>query len=176
MLVIERHHVRRAHGAFIPLTAYACAIAQFHGRCEAAFARKVIVRVHWDGVVLRPIAKVFRHRWRIDDFAGIHPVFGIESGLHVLESSVDLRPEQLFVEVAAGKTVAVLAAHAAAEFDDEVCNLVGHIFHDLNIAGIFRVDEGPDVKTADAGMAVVAGAGVVLVNDVAESDKKFRQL
>src|SRR5262249_1006683 len=53
---------------------------------------------------------------------------------------------------------------------------VGHVFHDLNIACIFRVDERPDVKAAHAGMAVVAGTGVVLVNDVAESNKKCRKL
>ena len=42
--------------------------------------------------------------------------------------------------------------------------------------GVFRVDQRPDMQTADAGVAVVAGAGAVLVDDIAEADEELRQL
>jgi len=70
----------------------------------------------------------------------------------------------------------MLSTHAAAEFDDEVGDLVGHVLHDLDIAGNLRIDHRPDVQTAHAGVSVVPSGCAVLVNDVAEPDEEFRQL
>src|SRR5215471_13973448 len=75
-----------------------------------------------------------------------------------------------------GQSVAMLAAHAAAKFENQVSNLVGHVFHHLDLASIFGIDEGPDVKTTHAGMAVVAGAGIVFVNHITKANKELRQL
>ena len=47
--------------------------------------------------------------------------------------------------MAARQAVTVLATHPAAECDDEIRNLIRHVFHDLNFACILRVDERPDV-------------------------------
>ena len=45
VLVFQRHHVRRAHGALILFPANARAVAQLNRRREAAFAREVVMRV-----------------------------------------------------------------------------------------------------------------------------------
>ena len=60
-----------------------------------------------------------------DDLAGIEQVLGVEGPLDGLERRVDLRAEQLAVPEAAGQAVAVLAAHRAAELDDQVGDLPG---------------------------------------------------
>src|SRR6185369_5588939 len=58
----------------------------------------------------------------------------------------------------------------------EIGDLISHLLHDLNIACVLRIDQWPDVKAAYAGVAIIAGARVVLVNDIAELQEEFRKL
>src|SRR5262245_45172837 len=134
------------------------------------------MRVNGNGMVLGSVAEVLRHGRCIYDLARIHPVFGIERGLDVLERSIKLRSKQFFVQMTTRESVPMFTAHPATEFHYEVGDFVGHVFHDLNVASIFGVNERPDVKTTNTSVAIVAGAGVVLVNDVAEFHEKFREL
>src|SRR5215468_7432288 len=113
MLVLERHHVRRAHRALIFLTAHACAVAQFHSSRKTTFAREVIMRVDGNGMVLGSVAEVLRHGRCIYDLARIHPVFGIERGLDVLERSIKLRSKQFFVQMTTRESVPMFTAHPA---------------------------------------------------------------
>src|SRR6185295_4450679 len=101
--------------------------------------------------------------------------FGIEGMLYVQKCPVNSRPEQFLVQIAPCQSVSMLAAHAAAEFDHKVGDLIGHILHDLNINRILGVDQRPDVQAADTRMSVVSSRRAVLVNDVAEPDEKLRK-
>ena len=76
-------------------------------------------------VVVRPDPQVVARVGVADDLAGIEPVLGVEGALDGLKSGVDLGPEELAVPEAAGQAVAVLAAHRAAELDDQVGDLAG---------------------------------------------------
>ncbi len=77
------------------------------------------------GMVVRADAEVVARVGVADDLAGVEPVLGVEGALDRLERRVDLGPEQLAVPEAAGQAVAVLAAHRAAELDDQVGDLAG---------------------------------------------------
>ena len=132
------------------------------------------MRVERDCAVCRAVTEVLRHWRSVDDLAGIHPIIRIECGLHIAECLIELRTKQLLIQVTARQAVAVLTAHAAAELDHEIRDLIRHRLHDLDIAGVLGVDERPDMETANARVAIVTSAGVVLMNDVAEFHKKFR--
>src|SRR5262245_34637748 len=118
MLVVESHHIRRAHRALIFLTAHACAVAQFHSSRKTAFAREVIMRVDGNGMVFGSVTEVLRHGRSVYDLARIHPVFGVERSLDVLERFIELRSEQFFVQVTTRESVAMFTAHPATEFHD----------------------------------------------------------
>src|SRR5437899_7943451 len=100
----------------------------------------------------------------------------IERGFHVAKRVVELRTKKLLVQVTARQAVAMLAAHSATELDNEVCDLIGHVLHDLNVPRVFCIDERTYMQTPDAGVAIVTGAGFVLVNDFPEFQKEFGQL
>src|SRR5207245_11611500 len=78
--------------------------------------------------------------------------------------------------MAARQTVAVLAAHAAAEFDHEIGDLIRYLFHDANVSGILGVDHLPDVETSDARMTVIPRICSELVDHAAESHEEVGQL
>ena len=94
------------------------------------------MRVQENSVVLFAVAQVLGHGRRVHDLPRIHPALRIERQFHVLEGLVDLIAEEFFVQVAAGQTVSVLAAHAAAEFQYEIGNVIGHVLHDLDFAAV----------------------------------------
>src|SRR5262245_24266808 len=77
--------------------------------------------------------------------------------------------------MAARQTVAMFAAHAAAEFNYEIRDLVGHIFHDLNVPRVFSVYKWPYMETSHACMTVVTCTRFVFVNNLAEPNKEFRK-
>ncbi len=90
-----------------------------------------------------------------------------------LEGRVDLGAEELAVPEAAGQSVAVLAAHRAAELDHQVGDLAGdrpqgrHAFCGLD------VDDRPDVQAADVGMPVAGRRDAVPLDDPAKAVVKL---
>ena len=74
-------------------------------------------------MVVRPDAQVLAGVGVAHDLAGVEPVLGVKGAFDVLKGRVNLGPEQLAVPEAAGQSVAVLAAHRAAEFDHQVGDL-----------------------------------------------------
>src|SRR5262249_49182177 len=110
------------------------------------------------------------------DLARIHAAMWIESVLHIAECLVDLPSKQFFVQVTSREPVAVLSAHAPAELHHKIRDLISHVFHDLDVPRIFRIDQRTDVQAADACVAVIAGGSPELVDDIPESYEEFRQL
>src|SRR5712692_10203870 len=102
-----------------------------------------------DGAVPGAIAEVFRHWRRIDDLSGVHTMIRIECSFHLPKRVVKLRTKEFFVQMTARQSVSVFSTHAAAELDNKVCDLIGHVFHDLNIACILCIDERPNMQTTD---------------------------
>ena len=76
-------------------------------------------------MVVRADAEVVAGVGVAHDLAGIEQVLRVETALDGLERRVDLGPEELAVPEAAGQSVAVLAAHRAAELDHQVGDLAG---------------------------------------------------
>src|SRR5262249_15751677 len=99
----------------------------------------------------------------------------IERAFYIAKRFVKLGTEQLLIQVTTCQAISVFAAHATAKFDDEIGNLVVHLLHDLNVARVFGIDHRTDVKTANAGVAVVAGAGTELIQNVPKANEKLRQ-
>ena len=67
------------------------------------------------GMVRVAVAQALIHRRRIDDFAGVHDAFRVERRFELFERPVNLLTKQSLVEMASRETIAVLAAHGAAE-------------------------------------------------------------
>ncbi len=176
VLVFQRDHVGRAHRAFVLLAAYTRAVTQFNCSSESALTREIVMRVDWDRAVFGSVTKVLGHWRRIDDLPGIHSIFWIECLLHIAKGFIDLGAEQFLVQMASSQAIAMFAAHSAAEFDDEIGNLVGHVFHDLDFAAILCIDQRADVQASDAGVAVIAGTCIVFVYDFAKAKEELRQL
>src|SRR5262249_23013551 len=72
---------------------------EFYSSSKTSFAGEVVVRIDGNGTVLGSVSEILRHGRCVHDLARIHSVFGIERGLDVLERSIQLMSEQLFVEV-----------------------------------------------------------------------------
>jgi hypothetical protein len=45
--------------------------------------------------------------------------------------------------------------------------------HELDLFGLFEVNERPNVQAADAGMAVIAGTGAMTVDDFLKAAEKL---
>ena len=70
----------------------------------------------------------------------------------------------------------MLAAHGAAELQHQVADLLGDRGHELDFFLLFEIDQRPNVHTADADMAVVAGTGAMIVDDFFKAAEKFWEL
>jgi hypothetical protein len=120
------------------------------------------------------VAQIFGHGWGIDDLPRIHDVERIERLLDVLERAIELR-RTIFYSNGYALAIAVLAAHGAAELQHQVADLLGDGGHELDFVLLFEVDQRPNVHTA-TDMAIVAGAGAMIVDDLFEATEKFWEL
>ena len=125
VLLVAGDHVARAHRPAVGLAAGADARAHLDGAGEPALRREVedgrlgLVR---DGTRGR-CGGSSPGSGAATTLPGFIRFVGVEGVLDRLEGGVDLGAEQLGVPDAAGQAVAVLAAHRAAELDDQVRDL-----------------------------------------------------
>src|SRR4029453_17671338 len=102
-----------------------------------------------------------------------HDIERIERLLDVLEGAIELRPEQFSIQMATREPIPVLAAHSATELQHQVADLLGDGGHEVDFILLFEVDQRPNVHTAHADMAIVAGTGAVIVDDLFKATEKF---
>ena len=133
------------------------------------------MRLDIDRAVLRSVSQVLGHWRSIHDFARVHAAVRIERSFHLAERVVQLRPKELFVQMTSCQSVSMFTAHAPAELNNEIGNLIGHVPHDANIFGILGVDQWADMKATDTRMTVVPGARTVFMDDIPEPNKEFRK-
>ena len=89
---------------------------------------------------------------------------------------MQFRPEHLFRPDAADDAIAVFPAHGAAEFLDQVADFLADGQHFVNAGIAFQADQGADVQAAHAGMAVIAGLGVVITDDFVKAADELSQV
>ena len=120
------------------------------------------------GLVCHPVAEVLGHGRRVDDLARVHDALGVPGLLEFTESVVDPVAKHLAGPDAADDAVAVLAAHGSAKLLDEVGNGVADGDHLVDTLLVLEADQGANVEATDGGVAVVAGGGAVLGDDLVE--------
>ena len=165
VFLLPRRHIRRAHRPFERLAAGAEAAAHLDGASHAAVFAVVEERRRIRCDVAGAVAQVRRHRWCVDDLAGVEEAVRIERPLHRAERLVQHRAEHLLGERAADETVAVLAGEGAAELEHEIGHRVRDRLEHLHAVSGLQVHDRSHMQTADRGVRVDAGHGVVLAHD-----------
>ena len=175
VLLVAGDHEGGAHGA-VELAAGALPVALLQRPGEAAVGAEVeqgggrLV----DG--LRPQTQVVGEGRRVDDLARVEQALGVEGALQVAEGADQRGAEQPLHEDAPHDAVAVLAAEAAAELDDEVGDLRGDPGGHRQAVGPLEIHLRADVQAALAGVAVVGGARAVRLHDGVEAGHEAGQL
>src|SRR5262249_11767579 len=175
MLLVACRHVRWTHGRSSELAALAIAIAHVDGGGKAAVAAEVEMRLDVDRMIGRTMAEILTWRGAVYDLPRIHTVVGVKGVFHLLERFVQYGTKMLLVEPAAGQAIAVLTAHAAAVFNDQIANFLHHRDHFVDFGGLFEIDPRPDMQAAHAGVAVITSSGVVGVDNLTETAQEIRQ-
>src|SRR5215831_2347809 len=120
MLLVPCRHVRWTHGRTGELAALAIAIAHVDGGGKAAVAAEVEIRLDVDRVIGRTMAEILTWGGAVYDLPRIHTVVGVKGVFDLLECLVQHGTKMLLVEPATGQAIAVLTAHAAAVFDNQI--------------------------------------------------------
>ena len=115
------------------------------------------------------VAQVLGHGRGVDDLARVHDALGVPGLLELAEGVVDLVAEHLAGPDAAHDAVAVLAAHGAAELLDQIGDGLANGHHLVDAVLVLQADEGADVQAAHRGVAVVAGGGAVVGDDLVKA-------
>jgi hypothetical protein len=127
--------------------------------------------------VVRADAKLGVHLYGVYYYAGVQEVFGVEELLHLFEGFEDLRPVHPVQKLRAGEAVAVLAGDGTFALYDEVRYLLAYLPHTSYAFGVGGIQRRTDVESSYAGVAVEAGPGAVLLQDLLESgDELFEVL
>src|SRR5215212_1961337 len=169
VLLVEGDHVRGAHRAAGLLAAEPASVAELDGGGEVPLTGEIQVRVYGEAPAARSDAQLAVHRRGIHDHTGVHHAFRVEEPLDFREGAQDLGPVHLLEELGAGEAVAVLAGERASAVHDEIGDLPCDAPHPGRPRGIGGVERWPDVQTPDARVAVEAGPGSVLLDDLLEA-------
>ena len=121
VLLVEGHHVARAHRAALDVAALAGADASGGGVGEApAVLRVGEVRVRLGRVVFHPQLEVGHDPVGLDDLPRVHLPVGVPDRLELPERLHELVAVELGQQLTAGLAVAVLARERAAVVHDQV--------------------------------------------------------
>ena len=169
VLLFERRHVARAHGAVVALAALAHPDAAQRGLGEGAAVigeLEVCGRVERVEVGAKP--QVFGRLVRVDQLVGIQLVPRIPDRLELAEPFHQLRTEHLGQQRAARLPVAVLARDRSAVMHDEVRRAVHElaVLPDARLAPQVEADLHVDAPVAE--VAVVRSLVVVFVEEPAK--------
>src|SRR5262249_38805465 len=135
---------------------------------EASLLREVEHRFGLVGVIFGADPKVVGQLGRGDDFAGVHPVLGVEGALDRLEAGVDFGSEQLGVPETSSQPVAMLAAHRATVLEYEVGDFARDRLNLADALGRLDVDDWPDVQATDIGVSVASSGHALTRDNLAE--------
>src|SRR5215207_7690012 len=169
VLLVEGHHVGRAHRTSRPLAAEAAPVAQFYGLGEATLIPKGEARLYGETLAAGADAELAVHPGWGHDHTRVHHSIRVEQTLDVSEGPQDLGSVHLLHELRAREAVAVFPRDRPAAFDDEVGDLLGDTPHPRYAFGVGGVERRPDVQASHAGVAVEASPGTVLLDYLLEA-------
>ena len=98
----------------------------------------------------------------------------IERRLDLFERPIQLRAKQPFVQIACAESIAVLAAHGAVEFHDQLAHFLRDSFEADRCRPAGQVEHRTNVQAAHRGMTVERALGAVPRHDLAKAVDELR--
>src|SRR5450631_4248067 len=105
----------------------------------------------------------------MDNLPGIHQRIGVEEQLHLTHGVIELVAEDDAVELASREAVAMLAGVGAAEFANQIADLLCDRAHCCQLPGLRQIHEWADVQAPDGAMTVEARHQAVPLEHRAET-------